>query len=265
MVSKKSILLILKQKPGIAYPELLASVLADYANVNSARAALSRALREMQALGLVVKKENRLFITDKGIATLAQEMRNRLILKLSKSIEEENVFELVKLLSVLIERSKADSELLKIARDSVKFHLRNLRDIQKETERKAKQLIHISEVLEKQIEILESLGFRDSFTIKREKFLLAMMAICKIERISVLTLTADKETLSKLQKELGISALANAAQLNISKLKKLAKFLETTNSRISITANDFLVNVADSVKIVSDARKIKMLATALQI
>ncbi len=60
MTARNNVLLIIKQQPGIEYPSLLNKIASGYGSIKSARAALSRSTRYLSALGLVVKKDNRL-------------------------------------------------------------------------------------------------------------------------------------------------------------------------------------------------------------
>jgi len=88
---------MIKQTPGIDYNSLLNRVSANYSNVNSARAALSRAIKDLAIFGLVRKQQNRFFATDKAVLLVNSEMKNKLVLKLNQAIaskKPETVYQL---------------------------------------------------------------------------------------------------------------------------------------------------------------------------
>ena len=76
MTAKNAILLIIKQSPGIDYNSIVAKIASNYGSVNSARAALSRAIKDMNAVGLIEKRDNRLFATEKGQIQIRSEMKS---------------------------------------------------------------------------------------------------------------------------------------------------------------------------------------------
>src|SRR3989344_3673216 len=108
MTTKNAVLLIIKQFPGIDYNTLVSKIASDYGSVNSARAALSRALKDMNALGLVGKRDNRWVVLEKGTLALNSEMKNKLLFKLNTTVSsaraENEIDSIVEQLSTLIER-----------------------------------------------------------------------------------------------------------------------------------------------------------------
>jgi superfamily II helicase len=259
MTSRNSILLILKQRQGIAYTELLASILGDYSNINSARAALSRTLKDLEALGLIRRKGNTIFLTDKGLATLFQEMKNKLILRLNESIMQSNASELVKQLSVLIERSKADSELLKIAKESARFYTSDLEAISKETEKKIRQLNYINKVLKKHIRALKEMGFKDRAFFKREDLDKALSLLIKKEKPTELIITASESTLKELSELLNESVLANALVVPSDKSNALAEFFKNNAADATIAFHDILIKLGKRNEIIAPAKKLEFL------
>lgn len=87
MTNKNAVLLIIKQNNGIEYNDLLNKIAATYSNINSARAALSRTVKDITALGLVVRQGDKLFISQKGLTETNKEMKNKLLLKLNETIK----------------------------------------------------------------------------------------------------------------------------------------------------------------------------------
>ncbi len=166
MTAKNAILLIIKQSPGIDYNSILSKITANYGSVNSARAALSRAIKDMSAIGLIEKRENRLFATEKGQIQIRSEMKSKLVLKLNQTVLDKNSTEeigsIVEQLAVLIERSKADSDLLKAAKGATAFSISDLRNIQGHVNKRVNQLHYLQEVFQKQIDALQQLDFQDS-------------------------------------------------------------------------------------------------------
>ncbi|MCX6799440.1 MAG: hypothetical protein NTW59_05095, partial [Candidatus Diapherotrites archaeon] len=130
MTARNNMLLIIKQHPGIEYPALLNKIAATYGSLESARAALSRSIRYLSALGFVARKENRLFATSKGTASLGTEMRNKLILRLNETVGAQDSLQkidsIVEMLHTLIERSKQDSDLLRSAKGSAGFYISDI-------------------------------------------------------------------------------------------------------------------------------------------
>ena len=134
MTTKNSILLMIKQNPGIEYNALLNKYSANYSNINSARAALSRALKDLLIFGFLRKQENRFFATDKAIILVNSEMKNKLLLKLNSAINSKDPLSeinlIVERLSTLIERAKHDSGLLKAAKARSDFSISDLEKIE---------------------------------------------------------------------------------------------------------------------------------------
>lgn len=165
MAARDSILLIIKQAESIDYNTLLNRVSSNYGSLNSARAALSRTLKDLSAFGLVKRQGDNIFITDKGAAQLNLEMKSKLLTKLNQSINSKHrLFEvdgIVKNMHTLIERGKTDSDLLKAAKGSVGFYLRDLERLNEEINRQSAHLNYISKVLSSQINALSGLGFND--------------------------------------------------------------------------------------------------------
>ncbi len=166
MTAKNAILLIIKQSPGIDYNSILSKIAPNYGSVNSARAALSRAIKDMRAVGLIEKRENRLFATEKGQIQIRSEMKSKLVIKLNQTVLDKNSTEeigsIVEQLAVLIERSKADADLLKAAKGAIAFSVSDLRNIQEHVNKRVNQLHYLQEVFQKQIDALQQMDFLDS-------------------------------------------------------------------------------------------------------
>ena len=70
MTFNNSILLILKSSKNIEFNELLSRISSRYKNQSSAYSSLSRALKNLESLGKIKRKNNRIYITDKGMASI---------------------------------------------------------------------------------------------------------------------------------------------------------------------------------------------------
>jgi len=155
----------MKQSPGIEYNELLNRIASDYSGLNSARAALSRTLKDMAALGFVQRQGTKLFVTDKGLLEINSEMKNKLLLKLNYAVNSKEpvseIDSIVKMLHALIERSKADTDLLKAAKSSSGFYISDLIELKNKTDERTKLFKYLSSVLMNQISSLKDLNFND--------------------------------------------------------------------------------------------------------
>ncbi len=172
MTARNSILLMVKQSPGITYNFLLGKIASDFGSINSARASLSRTLKDGVSLGLLKKRDNFYFITDKGNSTISFEMKNKLLMKLNNLVYSEKIDELdsiVEQLHTVIERSKNDADLLKDAKHSANFDISDLTEINSKVNSKIKHLTYLSKVLSKQLESLKELNFNDSLVLSKEK------------------------------------------------------------------------------------------------
>lgn len=164
---------MVKQSPGITYNSLLGKTSSDFGSINSARASLSRTLKDAVSLGLLKKRDSFYFITDKGSSTISFEMKNKLLMKLNSLISSsKNIDELdsiVKQFHTVIERSKNDSDLLKDARTSATFFISDLTELNLMVNSKIKHLSYLSKILSKQLILLKELNFNDSLVLSKEK------------------------------------------------------------------------------------------------
>jgi superfamily II helicase len=168
MTFDNSILLKIKQSNGIQYNDLFNSIISHYNNNNSARAALSRSLKNLEAFGQIKRDDSRIIITDKGLASINIEMKDKLVMKLNEQIKKpiDNLEELVKLLIIISQRGEIDSDLLKNARDNSSFTITDLEDVRKQIHEKKKSLAKLDSVLANQIIKLKQLEFNDTYSEK---------------------------------------------------------------------------------------------------
>ncbi len=165
MTARNSILLIVKQQPGIEYNSLLNKISGNYGSIESARAALSRSIRYLNALGLIVRRNNKLFATGKGASLLHSEMQNKLLLRLNELMNGKDPSarfdNAVELMQTLIERSKQDRDLLVAAKGSVGFYISDLVALENDVEKRVHSLRYLHRIFEQQIGSLKELDFPD--------------------------------------------------------------------------------------------------------
>ena len=232
MTQKNSILLIIKQNPGIEYTALLSKISSAYGSLNSARAALSRAVKDLIAFGMLQKHEKRFFATEKGAAQINSEMKNKLLLKLNQAVNSKNAVQqidaIIEQLSILIERGKNDADLLKAARGSTNFMISDLQDVAEQLERRISQLNYLKDVFSKQIENLKQLDFNDSRKLPwNQKTIELLNSLAKKgESKELLFETANQQLLESVSREIGGKAKTNSIESSAEKMPQLLSFFE---------------------------------------
>lgn len=180
MTARNSILLMIKQSPGITYNSLLGKTASDFGSINSARASLSRTLKDAVSFGLLKKRDNAYFLTDKGNSTITFEMKNKLLMKLNTSISSpkkiNELDSIVEQLHTVIERSKNDPDLLRDARASATFNVSDLNKLNSLANTKIKHLTYLSKILSKEINSLKELNFTDSLSLPKDKLVVKKLA-----------------------------------------------------------------------------------------
>jgi hypothetical protein len=232
MTARNSVLLIIKQNNGLEYNSLLNKIKSNYSSLNSARAALSRTLKDLNAFGLIKRQSNHIFITAKGAAQISSEMKSKLLIKLNQTVQAKNSYleidSIVKNLHTLIERSKEDTDLLKAAKGSAEFYLANLRTINRQIKERAKHLQYIDSVLAGQIKTLEELGFNDLISLE-----LSPKNVKKLQETIQKSSTKDffvqcnsAEWLEKISKTFKAKIEKNGVTLHTQKFPKLLEFAQ---------------------------------------
>jgi len=263
MASKNSVLLIIKQKPGIQYNDVLVKISSEYSNINSARAALSRLVKDLDALGLLRRKRSQLFLTDKGVIKIQTEMKNKLILKLNELVKESDLVNpepLVQQLSVFMERAKQDSDLLKVAKSSTSFPVSKLEEINMGIQKRAKHLNYLSRVISKQSREMRSMDFRDSVYCNRKKGLKAIDSISK-KLAGDFIVKAPEELMPKLEEEFDGSIQGKSILFPKEKFNSVAKsLLESDQVGTAIIATGVRIELEkEKIKLTGPAKRIKEL------
>jgi hypothetical protein len=175
MTLSDSILLQISQKK-TSYNDLLTRTLPNYSSKSSAKAALSRALKNLIAFGNIKKENNFYEITNKGENNIKSKIKNKilinineLIIKNKKTKDLRYLNDIIKSLQIFIERSKYDPVLLKIGKTSSGFYVSDIKDILLNLNETIKHYNYLNKVLEKQILILQEHNFEDRKTLNLDK------------------------------------------------------------------------------------------------
>jgi len=164
MTLKNSVLLMIKQSPGIVYNDLLSRISSRYKNPSSANSALSRIIKDMVSFGLVKKDSSKLFATDKGSASVTLEMKDKLIMRLNEEMKKPfpNPQDIVQLLVVLYQRSSQNQELLNTAKQNSTFTIKDIGEYRKKLFERRRFLKKMSILLKQQEEKLREIDFNDA-------------------------------------------------------------------------------------------------------
>jgi len=199
MTFNNSVLLILKQSPGIDFNDLLTKIASRYKNPASARSALARCVKDLASFGQIKKEGSKLFITDKGLSSMSLEMKDKLVLRLNEEMKRplSNLDEIVKLLVVLQQRGYSDRDLLNNAKENASFTISDIEELRKKIRAQRKHLKQMSLLLEVQIKKLEELDFNDSRVFDfNQTFVTKLGLFAKGQKIIVET--KDSSVLEKL-------------------------------------------------------------------
>ncbi len=187
MTLNNSILILIKQNPGIDYNDLYAKIASRYKNPASAKSALMRGLKDMASFGLIKREGTKLLITDKGLSSMSIEMKDKLVLKLNQEMKKplDNLDNIVKFLVILSQRGSQDKDLLNNAKENASFTINDIVELRKDMGLKRKYLKKMGELLEAQIEKLKEIDFNDSFVMTfDESFAEKIIEYCGGRRIS---------------------------------------------------------------------------------
>ena len=164
-----SILLQINQKK-TTFNELLTRIIPNYSSVESARAALSRVVKNLVSFEYIQKTEDFYEITEKGKKIVESKLQdkmlnninsiNDLLQKSQPSKSLQYLDDVVKNLQIFLERSKEDSTLLKIGKTSATFYISDLLILKETVE---KRLSNFQNTLDRQINVLKELNFEDQF------------------------------------------------------------------------------------------------------
>ncbi|MDD3159574.1 MAG: hypothetical protein PHQ98_01230 [Candidatus ainarchaeum sp.] len=204
MTLNNSILLILKQNKFIEYNDLLSKFVSRYKNNSSANAALSRAVKDLTSLGQIKKEHSTIYITDKGLASVRVDMKEKLVLNLNEKIQMPlaNVSEIVQLLIILYERAHNNPDLLNSAKASADFTIHDIRKVKQKLINRREFLLKMIELLDVQEERLKELDFNEVKKLKYDSNLInkiiSFVNLSDSEKI--IFMSHDRESFSKIPK-----------------------------------------------------------------
>ncbi|MBN2067242.1 MAG: hypothetical protein JW744_02130 [Candidatus Diapherotrites archaeon] len=267
MTARNSILLIIKQQPGIDYNALLNKIASNYGSIESARAALSRSLRYLNALGMVARRENSLFATAKGAASLNSEMKNKLLLRLNETVKGKNaphqIDSIVQMLHTLIERSKQDPDLLKAAKGSVGFYVTDLSELSSSVGKRIHSMQYLERVLRQEIDSLKELDFPDfkslEWSAHTKKSISAVAK--KSNSPEFVAECLNEGFMQKAVQALGLRAQQNDLFIEESRLPEFLKFLEGNSQLERNQVNLYL----GAIKIIIDYPHVSIIAPCKQL
>jgi len=200
MVLSDSVLLQVSQKK-TSYNDLLTKMLSNYSTTGSAKAALSRVLKNLIAFGQLEKKEDFYYLTEKGQSIVDSKLKNKILININNLLKEsirtnslEHVDDVVKNLQMFFEKSKEDPSLLKVGKTSSNFYISDLVSLRKELDNSIVHYAHLSEILNNQINILQEQDFEEVavFNLNKEVFKY-ITKLCKKNKIQELELKCSKE------------------------------------------------------------------------
>ncbi|MFH1234505.1 MAG: hypothetical protein V1493_02730 [Candidatus Diapherotrites archaeon] len=260
MASKNSVLLVLKQNSGIKYHDLLAKIVGEYSNINSSRAALSRLVKNLEVLGLVCRRNEQLFLTDKGLLKIQAEMKNKLLLKIEEIVKEadhRNPEQLVKQLSVLVERAKQEQDLQSIAKSSLSFPVSRIEKIGIRAEEHSRHLAYLSRVISKDVRALRAMDFKDSLELNagEKKSRRIILGISKKISADFLVQCNDPEKMRQLKESFGGGAQGESVVFPVAGFEKTASFLLGCKTKAVIVAGDLRIDLEPEKAVITGPAK----------
>lgn len=260
MVLQDSILLQISQKQ-TNYNDILLRMTPNYKSSDSAKAALSRALKNLISFGEIEKKDDFYILTEKGRHTVDSKLKNKILIiinellsKSKKTNSLQYIDDIIKNIHVFIEKSKTDPSLIKIAKTSSTFYISDLDYLKEDIEKKVTHYNHLLEILEKQVSILKEENFEDFYSINLDENAFAhVVNFCKLTNLADITIDCDKDSpetillFVKNNKFIRKSDYIFSIPLtNVFELKKilLSNFENTIQAKFKIYLNDILIKTS---------------------
>jgi len=258
MALSDSILLQVSQKK-TSYNDLLTKMLSNYSSSGSAKAALSRALKNLIAFGDLQKDSDFYVLTEKGKITVESKLKNKILININDLLDKskkrnslEFVDDIISNLQIFLERGKQDPSLLKIGKTSSTFYIYDLVNLKKEMDASVNHYLHLSNVLTNQINILQEKNFEDMLIINLDpntfeiiKFLYEKY---NVEEIILECSKEYPETIKLFEETEGISKKGDLSfKINIKEVDLLAKklldnFEITILVKFKIYINEILIS-----------------------
>jgi len=256
MAISDSILLQIGQKQ-TSYNDLLTKMVPTYSSVNSAKAALSRTLKDLIAFGEIKKEDDFYILTEKGKQVVESKLKNKILininelLKKSQGHELQYIDDIIKNLQLFIERSKTDQTLLKIGKTGASFYISDLEKVKSAISAKISHFTNMSQVFDRQVVALQELNFEDIVSINIDDDVFDYVKrFCEQYNLSEITIDCDKNDVitNNLFKDNNmfsqkIESFFILKTLNLEPLKKVVLTSFETAMRISfkIYLNEVIV------------------------
>ncbi|MFH1751840.1 MAG: hypothetical protein ABH821_02785 [archaeon] len=232
MATRDSVLLIIKQNEGINYNSLVSKISSEYSSLDSAKAALSRDVKNLLALGFIKREEDYFFLTEKGKFKINSELKNRLLLNLNRSLSTKpshtGIDSMIELLHVLFERSKEEPDLLKNAKACADFFVSDLEIVSIEIDQRLKHLSYLKNVFSEQLIKLKEFDFNDFFKLEFNdlsiKRVLFVSNDCKLK--DVLIEFSDNNALEKVLSVYNLKSKGKNVSFPTAKLPNLLKLIK---------------------------------------
>jgi len=258
MALMESILLQISQNK-TKYNDLLLKIRPNYSSEGSARAALSRALKNLIAFGEITKTNDFYELTEKGKQIVENKLKNpnlaiiNDLLNKTKGTNLTYVDEIIKNIHIYLEKAKIDPSLLKMGKTGATFYISDLENIKKLVDKQISNYTHLSETLQKQINTLQEQNFEDaaSFNLDEDSFEY-IYYFCKIYNINELIIDCaigGPETISFFEKHSKFTKKGETTFIlkteNIADLKKILfeSFENTMNLKFKIYLEEIIIKV----------------------
>jgi len=258
MALSDSILLQISQKK-TTYNDLLTKMLSNYSSSGSAKAALSRALKNLIAFGDLEKDSDFYVLTEKGKITVESKLKNKILININDLLDKskkrnslEFVDDIISNLQIFLERGKQDPSLLKIGKTSSTFYIYDLINLKKEMDTSVNHYLHLSNVLTNQINILQEKNFEDMLIINLDSNIFEIIKFLyekyNIEEIILECSKEYPETIKLFEETDGIFKKTDLSfKINIKDIDLLAKklldnFEITILVKFKIYINEILIS-----------------------
>jgi len=260
MVLQDSILLQVSQKQ-TNYNDLLIRMTPNYKSNESAKAALSRALKNLIAFGEIEKKEDFYILTEKGRHTVESKLKNKILIvindllsKSKKTSSLQYIDDVIKNIQVFIEKSKIDPSLIKVAKTGSTFYISDLTLLAEDIEKKVAHYTHLLSILDKQISILKEQNFEDFYSTNLDEAGIEHIEnFAKQNNLIDITIDCDKDSpetillFVKNDKFVRKSDYIFSTPIsNMTELKKilLSNFENTLQAKFKIYLNELLIKTS---------------------
>ena len=260
MVLQDSILLQVSQKQ-TNYNDLLIRMTPNYKSSDSAKAALSRALKNLIAFGEIEKREDSYILTEKGRHTVESKLKNKILIvindllsKSKKTNSLQYIDDVIKNIQVFIEKAKIDPSLIKVAKTGSTFYISDLSLLSEDIEKKVEHYTHLLGILDKQINILKDQNFEDFYSTNLDEAGIAHIEdFAKKNNLIDITIDCDKDSpetillFVKNDKFVRKSDYIFSTTIsNMPELKKilLSNFENTLQAKFKIYLNELLIKTS---------------------